>query len=388
MNWLSLPKRMTWLLRHPHLLARWLAANNALRRFGRDRSRVVGSAGVALFAGFALLYAAVAAARAGAVELIELLRSYWPAIVLLAALHAAMTAARRSHRIAAAQSKSWLAAAPIRPASVRLAQLFLSIAPIILQWFAISAVIAVIAGAESASPRSALLLIAALSAGVAGGLLVGLWAPQPRAGKAYEGSRYVHAARPLSAQPLRPSNAALSRWPVNLTLAWGRPENARVLLLVALFAVQGGASILSGLTVIAMWVMAAYLSSLLAAVVQVSRQAGAWLRSTPIRFHAFAWPIARRALLHQALGTTGAVAVMIALGATPAMALYCGALWLTLVVLIFTISLAESYRAGSPALKIALSVTAMAAIEVRQHAWSIPLAAFLAIWQLRAGMKS
>jgi hypothetical protein len=161
-----------------------------------------------------------------------------------------------------------------------------------------------------------------------------------------------------------------------------------VLLIVALFAVQGGASILSGLTVVAMWVVAAYLGGLLAAVVQVSREASAWLRCTPIKFHAFAWPIARRALLHQALGTAGAVAVMIAQGATPAMAIYCGVLWLSMVVLIFTISLAESYRAGSPTLKIALSVSAMAAIEIRQHAWSIPLAAFLVVWQVRAGMKS
>lgn len=389
MNRLSLPKRTPpWLLRQPHLLARWLAANNTLRRFARDRRRAVISIGVAVLAGLALLYATVATARAGAVDLIEPLLSYWPLIMLGASLHAAMTVARRLRRIVAAESKSWLAAAPIQPASARFAALVLSILPVILQWFAISAAIAIIAGAASASPRSVLLLIAALGVGMVCGLLVGLWAPQPKIRKAYQGSRYVRAAPRTGIQSLRVSNSALSRWPVNLTLAWSRPENARVLLLAALFAVQGGASILSGLTVVAMWGVAAYLTGLLAAVVRVSREASEWLRSTPIKFHAFAWPIARRALLHQVLGTAGAVAVMIALGATTAMALYCGVLWLALVMLIFTISLVESYRAASPALKIALSVTGMAAIELREHAWSIPLAAFITVWQLRVGLKS
>ena len=78
-----------WLRRHPHLLAHWLAAHNV-------------------------------AARGGAMNLIEPLLAYWPLVVLLAAVHSLMTVSRRLRRGKLAESKSWLAAAPIRPASPRL----------------------------------------------------------------------------------------------------------------------------------------------------------------------------------------------------------------------------------------------------------------------------
>lgn len=377
----------SWLRRHPHLLARWLAANNAMHRFTQDRRRAATIISAASIAAFALLYAT---ASAGAVELIEPLRPYWPLVALLAALHAAMTVTRRLGRLEAARSSSWLAAAPVQFSSLRFTERLVSMAPVFLQWFAMSVLIAMLAGAEAASVRSALALIAALSAGAAGGLVLGLWMPQSqsKARPSYEPSRYARAARVADVQSLRPSNTALSRWPVNLALSWGRPENARVLLLIALCAVQGGTSILGGLTVIAMWVAAAYLGSLLAATMQVAREASVWLRSTPVKFHAFAWPIARRALLHQVLGTVGAAGVMMALGASPSMVSYLSALWLAVVVLVCAVSVAECYRARSPALKLMLSLCAMAAIEIRQHAWSIPLAVLLAAWHLRAGAKS
>jgi hypothetical protein len=382
---MSLPAA-AWLSRHPHLLVRWLAVKNGLRRFLRNRRRAASAIGGAAIACFALLYAAVT--NAGSVELIEPLLSYWPLVALLAALHAAMMTARGLHRFETTRSSSWLASAPVAISRVRLAERLLAIAPVLLQWIGISGLIAILAAAEAASPRSALTLIAAMSVGAMAGSLAGLWAPRSRSRSPFEASRYVRAVRVADLATVRPADAALSRWPVNLTLSWGRPENSRVLLVIALFAVQGGSSILSGLTVVAMWVVAAYLGSLLAAVTQVAREASAWLRSTPMRFHAFAWPIARRALLHQLLGTTGAAGVMMALGASPAMAFHISASWLGVVVLVCSINLASFYRAGSPTLKLALSLSAVAAVESREHAWAIPLTALLTVWHLRSGMKS
>lgn len=375
----------SWLLRHPHLRVRWLAARNELQRFLRDRRRAASVIGGAAIASFALLYAAVTSA--GSVELIEPLLSYWPLVTLLAALHAAMAVARGLRRFEAERSSSWLAAAPVALSKVRFSERVLSVAPVVLQWIGIIGLIAILGAVEAANPRSALTLIAAVSAGAVAGLLVGLWTPRSKPHRSFEASRYVRAVR-ADGRAFHPADAALSRWPVNLAVSWGRPENSRVLLVIALFAVQGGASILSGLTVVAMWVVAAYLGSLLAAVMQVAREASAWLRSTPMRFHAFAWPIARRALLHQLLGTVGAAGVMMALGASPAMALYLGVLWLSVVMVVCAISLASFYRAGSPTLKLTLSLSVMAALEMREHAWSIPLAALLTAWHLRAGMQS
>jgi len=321
-------------------------------------------------------------------NLIESLLAYWPLVTLLAAVHSLMTASRRLRRGKIAESRSWLAAAPIRLASVRLTRVLTAIAPLLLQWIALSTAAGVIAMIESAAAASAWKLIAALSAGALAGMLLGLWMPQGKSHTPYEGSRYARATRVVVGQPLRPSSAALSRWPVNLTLAWSRPENSRALVVIALLSVQAGSSMLAGIMVVTMWLLAAYLGSLLAAVVHVAREASTWLRSTPMKFHAFAWPIARRALLHQVAGTVLAMGVMIAQDAPLSMALYLGAMWLTLAVLVCAISLAESYRGRSPILKAALSVMALAVIEIREHAWSIVFAALLTAWHWRAGMKS
>jgi hypothetical protein len=314
-------------------------------------------------------------------RVIATLAAYWGLVAALTALHAAMTVARRYRRVKAARATSWLTAAPIR--STRIADALAVSAPLLLQWLALMLLLAMAAMDEVAQPAS-LLLAASFTAGMIGGAACGKWLARSRSRERYEESRYVPAAR-MDLRAMRPSDAALSRMSGRRALAWSRPENSRLLLLVALFAVQGGSTILQALAVIAMWTVAGYLGSLLAAVAQVAREAGAWLRSTPIRFHEFAWPIARRALLHQALGTLVAVVVMVALDAPISLALYYAALWLTMVVLISAISLAESYRANSPALRLSVSLTALTAIEAREQGWSIPLAALLIVWQLRRG---
>jgi hypothetical protein len=63
-------------------------------------------------------------------------------------------------------------------------------------------------------------------------------------------------------------------------------------------------------------------------------------------------------------------------------------LWLAIVALSCSIGVAESYRARQPSVRIVLSLAAMAIVEAREHGWSIPMAAVLAAWHLRAGAKS
>jgi hypothetical protein len=141
-----------------------------------------------------------------------------------------------------------------------------------------------------------------------------------------------------------------------------------------MLSVQAGSSALGGLAVVAAWLLASYLGALLSAIVQVAGAAAAWLRSTPISFREFAWGIARRAILHQALGTVLAAGLMLVLGAPALMAVQAGGLWLLIVVLVTGAVLADTYRGRSPAIRIALSLAALAALA--------------AIWQLRAGAKT
>ena len=73
---------------------------------------------------------------------------------------------------------------------------------------------------------------------------------------------------------------------------------------------------------------------------------------------------------------------MVALGAPVGSALYTCTLWLTLV-LVASLSLADSYRGRAPGLKLVLSLSALAGVESRQQGWSIPLALMLVAWHWR-----
>ena len=93
-------------------------------------------------------------------------------------------------------------------------------------------------------------------------------------------------------------------------------------------------------------------------------------------------------MLYQIVATAGAVVMMIVLGSPVLSALFVGALWLSVVVLSWSIALAESYRSRQPLVRLVLSYATLAIVEAREHGWSIPLAALLAAWHLRAGAKA
>ena len=142
---------------------------------------------------------------------------------------------------------------------------------------------------------------------------------------------------------------------------------------MALLAVQGGSSAIAGLSVVAMYFIASYLAALLSAMMTVSKLAATWLRSTPMTLGAFVLALSRRAFVHQLIGTMLAVVLMSLLGTPLAMALDVAALWLGVVVSISGFALVDNYRGRSPAVKIALTVAAFAALA--------------AIVQMRAGRR-
>lgn len=366
------------MLRNPLLLAEWIAVRNLVRRM-RPRALTITLAFVALAVAAGTVLVTVGSRAAVLIE-------HRFMTILVVGLYTAFFVTRQRRRAEVRSSESWLLAAPIALRQRRAALAVVSVVPLLIQLLIAALVIGLLALVQSLTPSQAIELAAYVGAGAAAGTLIGWWSAARRRAPAYEGSRYV--ARAQLADTTTPSLDALSSWPVGQFRAWSRPENLRVVLFAAMLAVQAGSSALHGLCVVAMWLVAAYLGGLLGAVVRTARAAAVWLRSTPLSFRQFAWSLARRALLHELAGTVLAVAVMTILGAPPTAAAYTAGLWLIVVLVVFSIGLADSYRGRQPDTKIVLSLAAIAAIETREHLWSLPLAAFVVVWHLRAGAKA
>jgi hypothetical protein len=368
---------------HPLLFAEWLAACNLLRRAKAHVPTVLAAVlGVcAALAVFLLTFAP----RFRSV--FEGLLEYRVLTIAAVALYAALVVGKQRERAEVRYTQFWLAAAPVRQYSRTLAILVVTLLPLAAQLFAVCALLATmgIAGSVDAAVVGKVMLWIAVATTM--GATAGWWSARRSRADALEGSRYVGAAKPRTETV--PSAAALSGWPIAQVRAWGRPENLRILVLIpALFAVQAGSSAVHGLSVLAIWVLGGYLSGLLRALWQTGSAASDWLRSTPIPFAQFAWALTRRALLYQVIGTAGAVAMMIGLGAPWSSALYLSGLWLSIVLLSCSIAVADSYRSRPPLVRMVLSFATLAVVEARTYGWSIPIAALLAAWHLRAGARA
>jgi hypothetical protein len=371
------------LRRHPLLFAEWLVACNLLRR-ARARAAVVVAALVGILAAVAVLLLSFAPRFRG---LFDHLLDYRALVIAAIGLYAAFAIGKQRERAEIRYTQFWLAAAPVRQYSRILAILVVTLLPLAAQLLAAYVMLAAmgVAGGVKATVVGKVMLWVALATAI--GSAVGWWSARRSRAEALEGSRYVGAIKPRSGT--QPSLAALSGWPVAQVRAWGRPENLRILVLIpALFAVQAGSSAVHGLSVLAIWVLGGYLGGLLRAVWHTGRSAAQWLRSTPIPFAQFAWAMTRTALLHQFVGTAVAAAVLISLGAPLANASYLGALWLAIVLLSYSIFVVDAYRSRPPLVRLVYSFAALAIVEARAHGWSIPLAALLAAWHLRAGAKT
>jgi hypothetical protein len=357
MNWKSFPSWTPVLVRrHAVLLVEWLRIANALKRWRSEwtsRSTVMAAAGIALVA------ASLATLSSRLVAAVDWLADYWILTALVTAVYAASSVSRRRRRVHELYLQSWLVAAPIPPASVRVSQAIRTLLPPIAQFLGV-----VLLFLAAASLAEAVLttgkVLAAIASGLSIGMVVGWRAGAEQSKSRAPASNYVRAKQAQG--KLHPGSQALSAWPISQVLAWSRPENARYILIVALFAVQGGSSAAVGLSVVALYFISSYLAALLWALTSVAKSASAWLRSTPMTLTEFAWVLSRRALIHQVLGTSLAAAFMLLLGAPLMPILQIAALWLSLVISVSGCVLADCYRGQSPVVKVALCFVAWSAV--------------------------
>lgn len=350
MNWKSFPSwTPTPLRRHVVLLVEWLQLANVLKRWrseGTSRSLLLAAAVVTL----AAVAVFVVSSRFAAA--IDLLADYWILTAVVTAVYVASSVARRRRRISELHLQSWLIAAPIPQASVRASQAIRTLLPTLVQFLGAAVLILLVDLIEAGK------VIAAIAAGMSVGAALGWRANHSDGG--WPASRYVPAQR--TGAVMQPGGQALSTWPIAQVRAWSRPENSRYVLIVALFAVQGGSSAIVGLSVVALYFIGSYLAALLSALLNVARSASAWLRSTPMALSEFVWMLSRRALVHQALGTALAAAFMLLLGAPLIATLQIAALWLSLVISVSGCALIDCYRGRSPVVKVALSFVVWGAV--------------------------
>lgn len=346
------------LRRHPALLVEWLRMINwwSHRRGERSRALLLILSALAVFA--ALLFS-----LAGhVIGSIETLADYWVLLAVLAIIYAASSVSGRRRQLEESRSQSWLIATPIPSRSLLISHAIRVLLPLV-----VIAAIAVIFPALVALTHDGTIAAAEKVAGAAaGGLCIGgvfgWWSGGRAKTSGVVPSRYVPRPRGGRSVLARPDAAGLSGWPIAQVLAWSRPENSRYVLIAALLAVQGGSSAIAGLSVVAMYFVASYLAALVSAMTTVARLAAVWLRATPITLMGFVWSVSRRALVHQLMGTTLAVACMAVLGATLGMALQLATLWLGLFISIAGFALVDNYRGRSPSVKIALVIAAFAAL--------------------------
>ena len=370
------------LRRHPALLSATIIGLNQLHRLtATPRRRVL--VGVSLAFAGALVWIVVAS-EAIALAIHQALDH--PAIVVAAAaLYSASLIPKRRRTAAAAHARSWLVATPRAPSTRGVAILVAVLKSLFARWLGAAVPTLLMSLNTAVTREQSLTLLLLLTAGAAGGAIFGSLLGHRGPRRKREASRYTRHPRVIDAT--RPSAAGLARWPIAQALAWIRPENARLLLAVAILTIPGGIGPLAAAGLLASWAIVSYLGALFLAVPRVARTASDWLRSTPIAFWAFAWPLARRMLLHQFCGTVIGGVVMRLLGAAPSTALYAGTVWLAIVALVTASSLADCYRARSPVAKITLSVIAVLLAEQRARGWGISLAIILTALHVRGGTR-
>jgi len=377
MTWSSIPRTIPrWLHRHPLALTTAVTWANRIRRLGRRRS-VFSFIAITVFV--ALILTLVAAADWARFVMQQAL-NYSAIVVAVSGLYAASLMSRHRRSIETARAKAWLVATPLASRG-SMQKLLFTVLPLLWRTTAAVTVVVLLTLDASVSVEQSLQLSALIVIGIAVGGPCGWWLSRGSAGKPT--SRYTPRRRPKTS--ITPSADALAHWPIAQAFAWGRPENARLLLGAAVLTIPGGTGILGALFILGTWTVGYYLVALLFAIPHVGRSAFQWLRSTPITFWAFAWPLVRRALLHQVIGTLAAMGVALALSASLSTAMYLGLIWLALVMLMWTIGLADAYRARPFAIKTAISAFAALLAEARVHGLGVLIAVFVAVLHLHLG---
>jgi hypothetical protein len=299
---------------------------------------------------------------------------------LAASLYAVLFVTRKRSHLRRERSDSWLLPTPISARAFALTCALRIGAALSIQFFACVAVLLAIA-IVNAHPSSALWLVdGALAVGMSLGALLGTVWPLKNEANQNEDSRFIRRTR---ATAMTPSLSGLSHWPISRAIAWHRPENARVLFIIAALSVPVGASALVGVGILAVWTLASYLLALVRAVPVVAREASNWLRPTSLPFAAFARSIAVRALAHQAIGTAFLGGVFFALGAHFVDVLYFSCLWLGMAAMVAMIAIRQSYLALPSLGRAILSILIVLMTESRLRGVGLPLALAVAAFHLR-----
>jgi len=381
MNWPSIPRTIPrWLRRDPVALTAAVASVNVIARLRRRGSIPEAMAIVASAALLLILVTLVDWAG----NVVRLALDHSGAVISASGVYAASLIARRRRIPETTRAQSWLVATPLASRGPMRA-IVLTLLP--LGWRLAAAVLlaTLLSLDHSVTAGQSLQISALMAIGVAVGGPFGWWLSRRQGAPVKLGSRYTPRSRPVA--ELMPSTAALSRWPIAQAIAWGRPENARVLLGAALLTIPGGAGILGMVIIIGTGIVGSYLVSVFIAIPVVGRAALEWLRATPITFLGFSWPLVRRALVHQVIGTSIAVCAAAVLSASLSAAIYFGVMWLTLVVLVWAVCLADAYRAHSVATKAIVSTFAAVLAEERVRGLGVAIAIFVAAVHVYLGVR-
>jgi hypothetical protein len=363
-------------------MASMLSLANALARFA-GAVRTLRGAVIAFAIGLGIPTVVAAAAWIGAqTSVYAWLAAHAPILAAVAGVHALLAIARRREHAKRSQARSWLVATPGFVAARTQAYVIQVAGPLLGQLMLAGIFIAVLRVGAGGTGLPKLLYW--LAGGVALGAAMGTLWRRRAAEDRTEDSRYVPRARDRAHVP---SLAGLSRWPVLQAIAWHRPENSRVLFLLAALSVPLGSSAILGLAIVAFWTLASYMTTLLRAVSHVGREAAAWLRATPIGFARFAWALSGRALVHQVIGTVLVGGTLSLVGTPLPTVARLGAAWLAIVVLVSAVALAEAYRARPATLRIVMYASATLAAEYRAHGWAFPIAVLLAAVQVRGAIQ-
>lgn len=382
-TWPSIPAWLPdWLHRHPVALTATISAVNRMHRIFSRRWHA--TIFVIIVATCSFLVVRVACSGKAAFAMQQAL-DHAGIVVAVCGLYVASLMSRRRRKLATMHAHSWLIAATATSAASTTETVRWILWPLLWRLVAAAILALLLAVNTGISLGQSLWLYLLITGGSLVGALAGAWLSRGSQEDLYEGSRYTR--RPKLKALSAPSNAGLSYWPIAQAWAWGRPENARLLLAAAILTIPGGTSVPHAMLIFITWIIVSYLAALLIAVPHIARAVADWLRSTPITFWAFAWPIARRALLHQFCGTLAGMGALLMLGSSLSTAIYVGTLWLALVTSSAAISLVDSYRGCSSHLKNTLSVLTALLAEERIRGGGIAFALMLTALHLRTGAR-
>jgi hypothetical protein len=224
---------------------------------------------------------------------IDALRRHGLLCLGLAAVATAILVARRRSLERARFARSWLAAVPIRPAASRGEALLIETAPASAA-LVVVAILSLVAALVLAQRADIFAVWANLSGGVLMGAIVSYLVPPPKPVELPPGSRYVPHRKVRSAAPIRPSLAALGRWPILQLFAWAQPKAVARATIPILVMMPLGTMADTAMVVIALFAVAGALLLSWSAALSVSRVAMRWLAPLPVRagaiIHAFLLP--------------------------------------------------------------------------------------------------